>query len=455
MRQGVQSVELRRAALGTVIGLPGNAAAYDLTGTSSDSTFIKDGSNRISLVADRSGNSAVNSLILNGAVGNYASTPDSAAISVTGDIDLRWYGALEDWTPAAENFLISKAAGAGARSFFLEILNTTGKPNLAWTADGTTYIQKAATVAPTVSDGALLWIRATLDVDNGAAGNDVIFYTSTDGSNWTQLGTTVTTAGTTSVFDSTTQVEIGSLTSGSLPVTGKIYRAQIYNGIAGTLVLDANFTLPAKLVASFTESSSNAATVTINTTGDLGARISGARDLVQLTAANQPIYSVGADGKAIATFDGTNDYLKAAPFSLSQPESVYFVGSQVTWTNGEWVMDGNTDVSMFLQQDGTTPRVAFNAGSAITNVDWAVGVCAVIAIVVNGANSSLGVNRNAPTTGNVGAANAGGFTVAKAGASGGSNANITFSEALLRSVADDAATRARIVNYEMRKWGIT
>jgi hypothetical protein len=60
--------------------LPNLAAWYALDGIASDSTYLISGSNELKLVADRSGNSAVNGLVLNGVVGCNASTPDIAGV---------------------------------------------------------------------------------------------------------------------------------------------------------------------------------------------------------------------------------------------------------------------------------------------------------------------------------------------------------------------------------------
>ena len=83
-------------------------------------------------------------------------------------------------------------------------------------------------------------MRGTLDVDDGAGNRVYKFYTSTTGRTWTQLGATVTTAGTTSIFDGTRIVTIGadSAGTGSL-AAGKCYAAQVRASIDGAAV--ANF----------------------------------------------------------------------------------------------------------------------------------------------------------------------------------------------------------------------
>jgi len=177
---------------------------------------------------------------LPGTAGNYFSVPDEAALDIVGDIDIRCKVALTDWTPDAVVMLIAKDNTTNQRSYELFVMPTTGTLRLAWTSDGSTLIQIESTAAPVVADGEVLFVRATLDVDNG--GNYLVrFYTSTDGTSWSQLGADVNGAGTTSIFPSTTGIVFGER-AGVLSMSGKFYAAQIYSGIAGTKVLDIDFT---------------------------------------------------------------------------------------------------------------------------------------------------------------------------------------------------------------------
>ncbi len=228
-------------------------------------------------------------LVLSGLAGNNASTPDSAALSITGDFDLRVKVALDDWTPTTPyGSFITKDAGGLNRSFIfdMEAGGITPKLNFYW-GTGAVNNLKQSTVNVSIADGTVKWLRVTLDVDNGAGGHDVRFYTSDDGSVWTQLGATVTTAGTTSIFDNTASVIIGSF------LFGKVHRAIIKNGIDGTTVFDADFSTQTADALAFTESSANAATVSINTTryfyGVPGVQISGAS--TQTNSANVDNYA--------------------------------------------------------------------------------------------------------------------------------------------------------------------
>ncbi len=168
-------------------------------------------------------------LALNGSSGNYASTPDSVANSVTGDIDLRAHVALADWTPSAPNVIIAKAGSWYSYQFYV---NNSGSLVLMTSANGTSWISATSTATPSISDGQDLWIKATRDVDNGSSGNTTQFFTSTDGSSWTQLGSNVVNSGTTSIYNSTDSVEVGSDFGGCCNnLTGKVYYADIRNGI--------------------------------------------------------------------------------------------------------------------------------------------------------------------------------------------------------------------------------
>jgi hypothetical protein len=175
------------------------------------------------------------------------STPDHADFAITGDIDIRALVAANDWTPAGTQVVMSAGYTAPDRSWEVE-LRDTGFLAIVWSEDGSLNKSSISTVAPTVSDGGPLWIRFTLDVDNGAAGRDVKFYTSTDAIttapasvSWTQLGTTVTTAGVTSIHNSSDLPTIGAPGSGASGIDGKVYYAEVRNGIAGTVVTNPDF----------------------------------------------------------------------------------------------------------------------------------------------------------------------------------------------------------------------
>lgn len=178
-------------------------------------------------------------LALPGTAGNYARTPDAAALDVIGDIDLRAKIAPTNWS-ALQSVIAKFTTTGNQRSYELSI-QASGVLRLSWSTSGVTALTADSTAATAFPANAIRWIRATMDVDD-ASGNRVIkFYTSTDGVVWTQLGTTITTAGTTSIFSSTAVLELGSITAGTAELfTGRIYYAEVRDGIDGTTVAKFN-----------------------------------------------------------------------------------------------------------------------------------------------------------------------------------------------------------------------
>jgi hypothetical protein len=362
---------------------------------------------------------------LNGVTGNGFSTPDSAALGITGDIDLRVKVAMDDWTPASNSMLISKRTSDDEWTFYLQ---TDGKLNINWWNSVAANSEVISTAATGFTDRTTHWVRVTLDVDNGAGGYTVNFYGSDDGITWTAVGDPIVTgAGTTDVKNSTSDIIVGAQTTFASVAAGAFYQAQIYNGIAGTLAADFNASDYA--TGSTFVSSATGETWTIN----------GGATIVDRTQ---------------IIFDGTNDYLKSAAFSLSQPENVYFVGQQVTWTSNDHIYSGGTAGAMEFQQvnGGASPNVELYGGSAVaTNTGFVLKTNAVLTTYFNGASSGIRVNRGTATTGNPGSQAGNGFTLG-AYPTGAVLANITVSEILIYdTVAHTTAQQDRLALYLGRK----
>lgn len=201
---------------------------------------------------------------LPGVTGNYLSSPDSAALSITGDIDIRVRLSANDWTPAGLSpMLVSKTASPYAFDLYM---GATGAFVLRTSPDGSA-LSSATSAVPSFVDGSTYWVRVTRVASTGV----VVFYTAADSasmpSSWTTLTTTANTAG--AIFDSTCALEVGSNGGGTNTWAGKLYRAQVRSNILddGTgIVFDADLTTKPFGADYLTESSSNAALVTINGT---------------------------------------------------------------------------------------------------------------------------------------------------------------------------------------------
>jgi hypothetical protein len=200
-------------------------------------------------------------------------TPDSAGLSITGDLDVRVDLSFPTWRPGGTGMtVLSKWNTTGNQRSWTITLDGVGKPVLFWSNDGTTVLSAGATV-PVSYTATRQAIRATLDVNNGSAGNTVTFYTAaTLAGTWTQLGDPVITAGTTSVFDSTSPVAVGDTTTGGGRAAIKVYGAAVLQGIGGTLRANLSLALAADGAASVTDAIGNVWTVAT------GARLNG-RDI--------------------------------------------------------------------------------------------------------------------------------------------------------------------------------
>ena len=155
------------------------------------------------------------------------------------------------------------------------------------------------------------------------------------------------------------------------------------------------------------------------------------RDLLQGTDAARP--ALQADGSIL--FDGLAQFLKTAAFTFSQPNTIYLLASQITWTDVAHIFDGDVQDTGTLFQSGVSPSVSIYAGAAAAaNATWLIGEYAALAVIFNGASSLIRVGNGAPTTGDPGAGNMGGFTVGARGA-GDTYSNIQVKESILYSGA--------------------
>lgn len=171
-----------------------------------------------------------------------------------------------------------------------------------------------------------------------------------------------------------------------------------------------------------------------------------ARHLSQATDASRPAKQ--ADGSIL--FDGVADNLKCGAFALAQPETVYWLGKQVTWAANDYLFDGNALGGGRILQSGVSPQVLANAGASLAlNANLAVDTYGVAVAVFNGASSVCQVNNTTPVTGDCGVNNMGGLTVAASGGLTGFG-NVQVKEIHVYSVAHNAAERLRVIRYLAR-----
>jgi hypothetical protein len=204
-----------------------------------------------------------------GAAANYASIPDAANLDITGDIEIVNRLSAADWTPTTAQGAINSRQTLVDPDRAWQVRHLAGGTlGFHWYPAGTgaSVIVANSTVPAPWADGTTVWLKVTMDVNNGAGGNDVRFWYAadqpTEPTSWTQLGATVTTAGVTSLPNVTSPLYVG-LTDGTTTFLGNIYRTIIRNGIGGSTVVDIDFTrLSTGAETTFTATTGQ--TVTIN-----------------------------------------------------------------------------------------------------------------------------------------------------------------------------------------------
>jgi len=172
-------------------------------------------------------------------------------------------------------------------------------------------------------------------------------------------------------------------------------------------------------------------------------KLGSGHDLLQANGANQPLLT--ADG---VLFDGISDFMKCLPFAYIQPEMIYFVGKQITWTVNDYFLDGENVASVIIFQSATTPKLkAYSGVFSAENSNLVLNTWGIIRVLYNGISSKLIINNTAPIEGDFGnTKNSNGFTLGSDGV-GNHCSNIEVKEIILRKTADAAAVQTAIYNY--------
>lgn len=180
-------------------------------------------------------------------------------------------------------------------------------------------------------------------------------------------------------------------------------------------------------------------------------KLGSGHNLTQSTALKKPIWS--ADG---VLFDGSNDLMKTASFTLIQPTFVYIVLKQVTWTLNDRFFDGYTKDTTYLFQAVSSPQIKAVGGSSshtqtkFMNIDQ----FAVIRTLFDGANGFFQVNSWPKVAANLGTANFNGFTLGANGNGTAAWSNIQVKEVIVRKVSDNADTHLAIATYLKNKYSV-
>lgn len=229
------------------------------------------------------------------------SQPDATPLRITGDITIDYKLTVPDWSPAGRFALGGKINGALTTGWCVR-LATTGAVEII--CGGVTNGQQSTSVGVPFADGDTGYIRVQRATATGA----LTCYTSTDGTTWTQLGTMPTSNAGALVANTTDPLYFGSRGAGGDAMNaGIMHRAVVYNALMGTaaigsssVVSDVRFEDKTVGDDTFTESSANAATVTITGVVQNGD----GRLAIMSTSAGSPSFLALCDRP-------TMDYVKA------------------------------------------------------------------------------------------------------------------------------------------------
>lgn len=314
-----------------------------------------------------------------GVASNIMTVPDSASVDITGDLDIRVKMAADDWT--LNRSIVGKFQnGTGTYSYTFYIV-AGGALKLEWSEDGTATRTATSTVATGLSAGALKWVRAYLDVDNGAGTPqyEVKFWTSDDGISWSQLGSTITgTTGATSIFNSTNLVTIGR--DGSSPnIAAKFYVVQLFASIDGT---DKRLDVDTSILNDGNATSFNALTgqtVTI-TSGTSGRKT---------TIVTNPLWLLGTDDYFEVADNSYIDFTGTESFSV-----IAVMRSLATAGTNDAIIAKKADTTNTTQGWSLTNGASTALAPAFQVGDGAAGATAVGGSRTNGATTVLAAVRN-------------------------------------------------------------
>lgn len=187
------------------------------------------------------------------AVNSELITPDSAALSCTGDVRIRAVVRLPDWTPTGTHNFVSKRVSSSGEYIFA-IAGGSFRLVLQW-YEGSTLVSANCLTLPTVADGAWLGVSAQRDNNGGTAGLvwRCIFFTKASSpetaqadilndAGWVQLGAVVDGIGIANPTDTTNAVLLGSPALGGAGNVVDIAAVGIWSDLGVTLVANPDIT---------------------------------------------------------------------------------------------------------------------------------------------------------------------------------------------------------------------
>lgn len=211
---------------------------------------------------DTAGSELAGGLLLTGSSGDFASTPDAAALDITGDIVLTADATLDDWTNGGSNgTFVAKWNGAGNLSYLFGP-HSSGGLRFLWTTDGSTVLSETSNALDVKSGRQAVQVH--LDVDNGSSQHVITFKTAATAAGPFTTHQQITNSGTTSIHSGGADLEVGSNDGGTAGlINGVIHSVTVTDGdpSTGTDVADPAFADQTSGTTSFSDDAGNTWTV--------------------------------------------------------------------------------------------------------------------------------------------------------------------------------------------------
>lgn len=201
---------------------------------------------------------------------------DHPAFDDLTDIDIRCEVNMADFAvpgPGQNTFMLKWGAGPSV-DVFLFVLKSNGRLRFQF-GDGTTnFTFDTAIALPIFLNGTTIWLRVTLDLDDGAGNHVATFYYSQDNQvTWVQHDRQTQSPTLAGLADGSANWFWGRDLAGNNQFLGDLYRCTIHDGINGTLFMDVDLALIAPGTTSFADLGPNAFTVEVNQSGSPQAEI--------------------------------------------------------------------------------------------------------------------------------------------------------------------------------------
>jgi hypothetical protein len=257
----------------------------------------------------------------------FSVTPDSAALSIAGDLDVRADIYLRSWKRAP---LVQPITKVGSYTFYVQ----NGNLRLRWIDSGSVATSAYSTLPVPLYGPGRMSIRATLDVDNGAGGSTVTFYYSTTPGTagpWTTLGTAVVNTGVTSIIDTTS----GVYTYSGAYAVMDVYSIAVYQGIAGTLRANPIFSAQASGTTSFADAQGNTWTLGGATTARIDDRDYRFRGRLSEIVNDEDPSGVWRSARITAAGELRRLLNSSAPLDSAMDRGIQQLDTVVAWWPGE------------------------------------------------------------------------------------------------------------------------